>query len=321
MRNKKTALGGVLSCVAPLMLLAVLGAARPARADAGLVVQGGVRNSLRLMATEGAGVVGLSNVGGPVQGAPKSDRSLFTWAPGDELRYIGYATSGDVLHSAAIDEVPVASATRTFVMATGAACPDSPTVTDIDGNVYPVVQIGSQCWMATNLKTSRYRDGSNISNVTDNTAWTQLSSGAWCNYDNSPANDATYGKLYNWYAAANPNICPQGWHVPTDVEWTVLTNYLGGEPVAGGKMKAVSPLWEAPNTGATNESGFSGLPGGYRDYPNGPFDYLGTNGFWWSGSESDADYAWYRNLDTDIATVLRNYNSKIYGFCLRCLRD
>ncbi|MBK9513099.1 MAG: fibrobacter succinogenes major paralogous domain-containing protein [Flavobacteriales bacterium] len=132
------------------------------------------------------------------------------------------------MHSAAIDEVPDATATHTFVMAAGAICPESPTVTDIDGNVYPAVQIGGQCWMAANLKTTRYRDGSTIPNVLDQNAWIQPDLGpAWCNYDNSPANDVIHGKLYNWSAAANPNTCPQGWHLPSNSEWTVLTDNLG----------------------------------------------------------------------------------------------
>jgi len=283
-------------------------------------VQDGVRRTVRLMATEGNGASDLLYMGGSERAVPKSDRALFTWAPGDELRYIGYATSGGVLHSATIDEIPVASATRTFVMAAGTVCPNSPNVTDIDGNVYASVQIGSQCWMAENLRTSQNSDGSTIPNITDNTAWTQLSTGAWCNFANNPANDATYGKLYNWYAAANPNICPQGWHVPTDAEWTVLSTYLGGENVAGDKMKATT-LWNAPNTGATNESGFSGLPGAGRDDLNGYFSSLGYHGYWWSASESGAEFAWYRYLFSNFAGVYRYYNSKKKGFCLRCVRD
>jgi len=194
------------------------------------------------------------------------------------------------------------------------------TVSDIDGNSYQTVLIGSQEWMAENLKTTRYRDGSTIPNVTDGTAWSQLTTGAWCNYDNSAANDATYGKLYNWYAAANPNMCPQGWHVHTDAEWTTLTDHLGGVPVAGGKMKATT-LWNVPNTGATNESGFSGLPGGFRDYHYGDFLNLGNYGLWWSASENGEEYAWYRYLNYGSAGVDRVNSNKKVGFCLRCVRD
>jgi len=283
-------------------------------------VQDGVRRTVRLMATEGNGASDLLYMGGSERAVPKSDRSLFTWTAGDELRYVGYATSGGILHSAAIDEVPVATATRTFVMAAGTVCPNSPNVTDIDGNVYASVQIGNQCWMAENLKTTQNRDGTPIPNVTDGTAWSLLSSGAWCNYDNISDYDAIYGKLYNWYAAANPNICPQGWHMPTDAEWTVLTTYLGGDWVAGGKMKATT-LWNVPNTGATNESGFSGLPGGNRFFPNGNFFNLGSYGSWWSASESGAEVAWLRYLNYDTAGVNRYNATKRNGFCLRCVRD
>lgn len=197
------------------------------------------------------------------------------------------------------------------------------TVMDIDGNTYPVVQIGTQCWMAANLKTTRYRDGTTIPNVTDDINWTQLNSGAWSNYDNSPANDATYGKLYNWYAAANLNLCPLGWHVPTDAEWTVLTDYLGGKDVAWGKMKADSQLWNEPNSGATNESGFSGLPGGFRNASVGNFRDLGYGGFWWSAWEHGADYAWFRSLYYNYfgAGFGRYNDDKRNGFCMRCVRD
>jgi uncharacterized protein (TIGR02145 family) len=199
-----------------------------------------------------------------------------------------------------------------------------------------VITIGDQCWMAANLKTTRYRDGSTIPNVTDNTDWWQLNTGAWCNYDNSPANDATYGKLYNWFAAANPNICPLGWHMPTDAEWQQLESALGlpaGElgviglrgtaQNVGGKMKTTT-LWYAPNTGATNESGFSGLPGGYRgDGGVGPYIFLGADGgYWWSASEIDAVHAWYRYLDNDSAGIFRYTNGiKWKGYCVRCVRD
>lgn len=287
------------------------------------VLQGAERATHRLVALAGdASGAGLTYAGSSGSGGEaKSDRSLFTWTPGDALRYIGYATDGGIVYSGYIDEVPVATTTRNFELFAGLACPESPAVTDIDGNVYRAVQIGGQCWMAENLRTATYNVGIAIPNVTDSLAWVLLTDGAWCNYNNDFVNDALFGKLYNWYAAANPNICPQGWHVPTDAEWTVLTNYLGGESVAGGKMKAVSPLWSAPNTGATNESGFSGLPGGGRLYYDGYFYYLGFNGYWWSASESGAESAWYRALDYYDAGIYRNTNTKRHGFCLRCVRD
>lgn len=288
------------------------------------VVQGGVRHTMRLMATEGAGVAGLSLVAGADRGAPKSDRSLFTWAPGDELRYIGYATNGDIVHSGAIDEVPEVSATRTFELFAGLTCPESPTVTDIDGNVYRTVQIGAQCWMAENLRTTTYAYGDPILNITNNLGWTQLTNGTWAHYENNVSFENPYGKLYNWYAVADPrNVCPSGWHVPTDAEWTVLSDYLGGQGVAGGKMKSVgTQYWLDPNTGATNESGFSGLPGGNRNGIGGYFSLLGNGGTWWSASMSiGGEYPWTRALDVGNATIIRNYNYMRSGFSVRCLRN
>jgi uncharacterized protein (TIGR02145 family) len=201
-------------------------------------------------------------------------------------------------------------------------CAAASTVTDIDGNVYPVVQIGDQCWMAANLKTTRYRDGRIIPHETDSTVWPQLTGGAWCHYGNSAVSDPIYGKLYNWYAASDPNICPQGWHVPTDAEWAVLVDHLGGKSIAGGRMKAVSPLWNAPNAGATNESGFTGLPSGLRSHNGGGFNPIGDHGIWWSASESGADHAWSRSLGYHLEEVIRHdFAGKGAGLGLRCVRD
>jgi uncharacterized protein (TIGR02145 family) len=289
------------------------------------VSQGAERATHRLVATAGEpSATGLTYAGGTrIDGMAKSDRVLFTWTPGDALRYIGYATDAGVVHSAAIEEVPVATATRTFELFAGLACPEAPTVTDIDGNVYRTVQIGGQCWTAENLRTTTYANGDPIPNVTDSTAWTELTTGAWVHYDNNASYENPYGKLYNWYAVLDPrNVCPTNWHVPTDGEWTVLTDYLGGESVAGGKMKSTgTQYWQDLNTGATNESGFSGLPGGFRYYSNGTFNFLGYNGYWWSASESGAENAWYRTLSTYNAGIYRYSINKRDGFSVRCLRD
>ena len=160
------------------------------------------------------------------------------------------------------------------------------TVTDIDGNLYYAVIIGSQCWMAENLKTTKYRNGDAIPNVTDNTTWSALITGALCNYNNDANNMTTYGRLYNWYAVSDSrNIAPVGWHVPTDVELTTLTDYLGGLSIAGNKLKEPGTThWASPNTGAVNETGFTALPGGYR-VSSGSFSNLGNNGYWWSSTE------------------------------------
>ena len=195
----------------------------------------------------------------------------------------------------------------------------------------PNVTIGTQVWTTKNLDVAAYRDGTPIPEVKDATAWTNLTTGAWCYYENSTANGTIYGKLYNWYAVAgihdnDPNtpnkvLAPTGWHVPSDTEWTTLTDFLGGESVAGEKMKATgTALWTSPNTGATNSSGFTGLPGGYRYY-YGPFDDIGNYGIWWSSTEVDAATAWFRRLDYHGGYAFRNYFNKIGGFSVRCLRD
>lgn len=140
------------------------------------------------------------------------------------------------------------------------------TVTDIDGNIYQTIKIGTQWWMAENLKVTHYRNGDSIPNVTDETAWSNLTTGAYGNYNNDDDISNTYANLYNWYAVNDSrNIAPIGWHIPTDAEWQTLVDYLGGESVAGSKMKETgTEHWRSPNVGTTNESGFSALPGDYR---------------------------------------------------------
>jgi len=200
------------------------------------------------------------------------------------------------------------------------------SITDIDGNTYATIRIGTQVWMAENLRTTRYWNGDTIPNVTDDDAWSQLdvsTTGAWCHYDNNPNYEVPYGKLYNWYVVADPrNVCPTGWHLPTDAEWTVLSDHLGGASVAGGKMKSAGTwYWLVGNTGATNESGFSGLPVGFRYYAHGVFYYLDLIGYWWSASEAGADYTWGRYLDYYIAATGRNSYYGNNAFSVRCLRD
>ncbi len=202
-----------------------------------------------------------------------------------------------------------------------------PNITDAEGNSYKTVTIGSQTWMAENLKVSKYSDGTTIPNITDNTQWPNNTTGAWAYYNNDAANNAKYGKLYNWYAVSpttngNKNVCPTGWHVPTDAEWKVLTDYLGGESVAGGKMKEVGTTsWNNPNTDATNTSLFTGLPGGYRnDWGN--YANFGNYGYWWSSSENSTYYAWYRHLNYNYGDA-SSYNShnKKFELSVRCLKD
>jgi uncharacterized protein (TIGR02145 family) len=202
-----------------------------------------------------------------------------------------------------------------------------PNISDAESNIYKTVYIGTQQWMAENLKVTKYNDGTAIPNITDNTQWYQLSKGAWSYYNNDVANNAKYGKLYNWYAVSktsnsNKNVCPTGWHIPTDAEWTVLTDYLGGETVAGGKMKVGTTSWNSPNTDATNTSLFSALPGGGR-FSYGDYDSIGSLGSWWSSSEDEdvTTNAWRRYLGNYSGNASRNDFGKRSGFSVRCLRD
>ena len=203
--------------------------------------------------------------------------------------------------------------------------PPVTTVTDYDGNVYDIVTIGTQVWMKQNLKTTHYKNGAAIPNVTDNAAWAALATGAYCDYYNTSANSTTYGRLYNWFTVNTGNLCPTGWHVPSDVEWTSLTTNLGGESIAGGKLKATT-LWNSPNNGATNSSGFTAIPGGGR-YNNGSYSFSGYNsiigyyGYWWSSTESSIVNAWFRGLLYDFNHAGRENDSKKNGFSVRCLRD
>ncbi len=200
--------------------------------------------------------------------------------------------------------------------------PTSATVTDIDGNVYKTVRIGDQVWMAENLKTTKYNDGTAIANVTDNAEWGSLSTGAYCWYDNNQATYGDiYGALYNWYAVETGNLCPSGWHVPTDAEWTTLTETLGGEEIAGAKLKeAGTAHWKSPNTEATNETGFTALPGGLYRHTGGFFG-IGIISVWWSATESSSGSAWDRDMDCEFSFVYRLQNDKQLGHSIRCLKD
>lgn len=197
---------------------------------------------------------------------------------------------------------------------TAAPCDDTTTP-------YTTVTIGSQVWMQKNLNVCKYRNGDDIPQVQDPTAWAGLKTGAWCYYANSTANGTVYGKLYNYYAVKDPRgLAPTGYHIPTDAEWTTLTTFLGGELVAGKKMKAITGWPFYPGVTNTNSSGFSALPGGFR--LNGPFETLTYGGNWWSASEDGTAIAWYRNLSyVDDGIVIRNTASKMFGFSVRCLRD
>jgi len=197
------------------------------------------------------------------------------------------------------------------------------TMTDIDGNTYKTVKIGSQWWMAEDLRTTRYRDGTSIPNVTENSAWLALTAGAYCYYNNNSSYADTYGALYNWYAVNDSrNIAPSGWHVPTDAEWQILINFLGGDAVAGGKMKeSGAEHWNSPNTGASNESGFTALPGGRHESITGFFDNMGEFAFYWSATLFYGDYALYRSPYAHSSEVVRYDCSRRNGFSIRLVRD
>lgn len=198
---------------------------------------------------------------------------------------------------------------------------DPNTVTDIDGNVYATIKIGNQLWMASNLKTTKYRNGDPIVNMTDYLVWVTLNSGAYCDYDNLASNGTTYGHLYNYYAVNDSrNIAPAGWHIPSDAEWDVLVDYLGGSSVAGGKMKETGTThWMLPNYGATNESGFTGMPGGGTNTRGWN---INVYGFWWSSTEFNTTQAWYRYVYKGDTEIVRTYNNtKTSGYSVRCIRD
>jgi uncharacterized protein (TIGR02145 family) len=211
------------------------------------------------------------------------------------------------------------------------------TVTDIDGNVYQTIRIGYQWWMAENLKVTHYSNGDTIPNVTDDATWLLLTTGAWCNYNNDPTNVAIYGRLYNWYAVNDSsNIAPVGWHVPSDEEWKQLEMFLGMSKSQvdaiggrgtdeGGKMKSTGTieggdgLWYSPNTGATNSSGFSALPGGYGY--GGSYYQIGYFAEFWSSTDDGSSHAGARSLSYDDSGVSRSFYGQIGGYSVRCVRD
>ena len=225
----------------------------------------------------------------------------------------------------------------------GSSCKkDSETKTstkDKDGNSYKTVTIGTQTWFAENLKTTTYNDGTAIPNVTDATAWAALTTGAQCDYANTPANTTTYGKLYNWYAVNTGKLCPTGWHVPSDAEWTTLQTYLiangynydgttTGNKIA--KALASTTGWASDsytgdignNPSTNNTSGFSALPGGHRNN-GGVFSEVGEYGLLWSSTEFGTHCANFRTLfyNDEVLYHDSSYGGKVIGLSVRCLKD
>jgi uncharacterized protein (TIGR02145 family) len=195
-------------------------------------------------------------------------------------------------------------------------------VKDADGNSYNVVKIGTQVWMTENLKTTKLNDGTAISLVPDANLWKTSATPGYCWYNNdATVNKNKYGALYNWLTVGTNKICPKGWHVPADAEWTALTTFLGGEKIAGGKLREKGTAhWQSPNTGATNESGFNALPGGYRNNSGG-YANTGFFGFWWASTEYVPTASWATSIGCEGSTVLKLFSLKKNGYSVRCIKD
>ncbi|NMB52035.1 MAG: hypothetical protein GX999_06895 [Bacteroidales bacterium] len=196
-------------------------------------------------------------------------------------------------------------------------------VTNIEGNVYKTVTIGSQVWMSENLKTTKLNDGTDIPSVTSNTEWAELSTPGYCYYDNSWSNALIYGALYNWHTVNTGKLCPTGWHVPTDEEWTTLITYLGGDTLVGGKLKETgTAFWLSPNRGATNETGFSARAGGNR-HKWGDFVHVKECAVFWSSTEHTWawDYAIFMGLHSITSNFTKNDAGKSTGMSIRCIHD
>lgn len=195
---------------------------------------------------------------------------------------------------------------------------------DNDGNVYDTVVIGTQVWLAENLKTTKYNNGTAISLITDNTTWVGTTTAAYSWYDNDPVNKDVYGALYNWYAVDTKLLCPVGWHVPTFDEWTTMINYLGGENAAGAKLKETgTKYWSSPNDIATNETGFTARPSGGRSHFDGTFGSIGFMCSWWvsSYSENNQDNAYKIYIYDNKQGAYNIYHNKKTGISARCIKN
>lgn len=203
------------------------------------------------------------------------------------------------------------------------------SVTDFDGNIYDVISVGNQLWLTENLKTTHYLNGDLIPNITENMDWGQQNSGAYGDYDNNPENSDIYGRLYNWYVAIDDRgVCPEGWQVPSDFDFFVLTHILApeesfesGNYLAGGILKAEgTDYWYSPNFGATNEVGFTALPAGYRGVGAGLSNDMGEVTYLWTSTENDWFGSWARKLEYSSATIYKNAYDKRDGFSIRCMK-
>ncbi|HEX3696213.1 MAG TPA: fibrobacter succinogenes major paralogous domain-containing protein [Polyangia bacterium] len=198
------------------------------------------------------------------------------------------------------------------------------SLTDVEGNVYPTIKIGQQEWMVKNLKTVTYNDGTPIPNVTDGPTWSTLASDAYSWYDNAVGNKDVYGALYNWYAVNTKKLCPTGWSMPSNGSWSTLVTAVGGDSVAGGRTKEVgTTLWQPPNTGATNQSGFSARPAGFRNVA-GSFDEKGQNGIWWSSDQKIVSLpgtAYFSHVTSTSSALVSATSPFTTGYSVRCFRS
>jgi len=269
----------------------------------------------------------------------KSQKAInnFVFSPGDELQYTGYANTIDgIPGSNVIADAPQTNTNYEFAILKGLRCPGTSTVTDIDGNLYNTVLIGTQCWMVENLKTTTYRNGTAIPNVTSANAWSNLTTGAYVWYENDISWKDPYGALYNWFAVDDANgLCPSGWHVPTFYEYQALTNFIGGA-LYGYQIKSCRqvgspqgvacsttehPRWDGSASYGIDMYGFSGLPSGYRYSTNGSFFRIGRSVYFWATPQFTSSIGRYYYLGYEHGEFIESGNHKECGFSVRCIKD
>jgi uncharacterized protein (TIGR02145 family) len=277
------------------------------------VICGGIINS------DGGEIVSARGVCWSTDSNPTIDDNITTdgVGTGSFISYITGLTSGTYYYMRAY-------ATNSVGTSYGNEIIFITPLTDIEGNVYYTVMIGNQVWMTENLKTTKFYDNTEIPNITDNATWITLSTPAYCLYkNNESADDRKYGALYNWFTINTGKLCPAGWHIPSEDEWTTLTDYLGGEYYAGGGLKEQGlNHWVSPNEGASNIYGFSALPGGYRNgSTSGSFRAMRYIGWWWASTESDSRWARNRTLAFDVTEIAKGKGLKTNGYSVRCLKD
>lgn len=247
------------------------------------------------------------------------DYSIIANTEEDEVSFVDYSPFENTTYTYRVIAFNSNPDVSNYSNESSATTPAALTLSDIDGNVYPAIQIGTQVWMAENLKTTKFNDGTVIPFIDDNDTWSALNTPGYSWYDNDDAKGEIYGAQYNWYTVETDKLCPAGWHAANDLDWSTLTEYLGGETFAGGKLKESGTAhWVWPNTAATNESGFTALPGGYHNAA-GLFNLIGVQGRWWSLDENKL--AVCRYLDFESGALLRSDNLKGSGFSVRCVMD